>query len=129
MNSLLGHRKMTKKELHKTTTTCWHLLSAAGIGKRATQAAQGRLRSTRRTRQSFTLLAGFPVCRRRVPPAFTSHKMKVEPSFVVLSLVRGLQPDGRRDDVGGPVHDQPLDLRFREHNENAAFEALSARAT
>ena len=28
------------------------------------------------------------------------------------SLVRGLQPDGRRDDVDGPVaHDQPVVLR------------------
>ena len=38
------------------------------------------------------------------------------------SLVRGLQPNDRRDDVDGPVaHDQLSVLRFWEHDETATF--------
>ena len=69
-----------------------------------------------------TLLAGFRVCRRRVPPAFTSRELEGEPLLVAPSLVRGLQPNGRRDNVDGPVaNDQPLVLRFQEHDETATF--------
>ena len=46
-----------------------------------------------------------------VPPACTSRELEVEPLFVVLSLVRGLQPNRRKDDVDGPMaHNEPLVL-------------------
>ena len=64
----------------------------------------------------------FRVCRRRVPPAFTSRELEVGPLLVAPSLVRGLQPNGRRDNVDGPVaHDQPSVLRFQEHDDTATF--------
>ena len=35
MKGLLGHRKMSKEELHKTTTTGEHMVRAAGTSYRA----------------------------------------------------------------------------------------------
>ena len=44
------------------------------------------------------------------------------------SLVRGLQPNGRRDEVDGPVaHNQPLVLRFWEHDKTPFFRAKCRR--
>ena len=47
----------------------------------------------------LTLLPGCRVCRRRVPPAFAARKLDVEPWLDMPSLVRGLQPNGRRDGI------------------------------
>ena len=59
-----------------------------------------------------------------VLPACTSRKLEVEPLFVVPSLVRGLQPNGRKDDVDGPVaHNEPLVLGL---DKPAAVEAHAA---
>ena len=49
------------------------------------------------------LLPGFRVFRRRVPPAFAALKLEVELTLAMPSLVCGLQPNGRKDDVDGPV--------------------------
>ena len=51
----------------------------------------------------LTLLATLGVGKRHVPPAFSARKLEVEPLVVVPSLVRGLQPNGRRVDVDGPM--------------------------
>ena len=51
----------------------------------------------------------------------------MEPLLAVPSLVRGLQPNGRKDDVDGRVaHDQPLVLRFRKHDEPSTFKPQAA---
>ena len=87
MNSLLGHRKMTKKK--SCTRPPQHVGTCSvqlALEKEQRKRLRGDSEAQDARRQSFTLLAGFPVCRRRVPPAFTSHKMKVEPSFVVVKF-------------------------------------------
>ena len=135
MNSLPDHRKMTKTksctrpQQHVCTWSVRpaRVKSSAG-GSRATQ----KHKTHDACRSCFgvqrTLLAGFRACWTRIPPAFTSRKLEVGPSLVVASLVRGLQPNGRRDDVDGPVaHGQTLFfLRFREHDEIATFKATSS---
>ena len=115
MNTLLGQRKMTKKRAAQdhqnmlATGQCGQhkkKSSARGSGATWKHKANDAGRSFVGVQQ--TLLRGFRVGRRRVPPAFTSRKLEVEPLLVVPSLVLGLQPNGRKDDVDGPVaHDQP----------------------
>ena len=122
MNSLLGHQKMTKKGAEHVHIG-WYgkLVCAAGTdkssagGSRATQKHKTHDAGRSCFGVQQTLLPGFRVCRRRVPPAFAAGKLEVEPLLVMPGLVRGLQPNCRRDDVDGPV------LRFWEHNKTATF--------
>ena len=98
MHSLLGHQRMTKKELSKSTVRPAQM--------RAAQAARRRLRNTRRTTPVVhVLVCSKHFCRdfesagrRRVPPALSASKLEVEPLLVIPGLVRGLQPNGRRDE-------------------------------
>ena len=47
----------------------------------------------------LTLLPRFRVCRRCVRPALAARKLEVDPLLAVPSLVRGLQSNGRPDDI------------------------------
>ena len=97
--------------------------------KRPTQVTPGQLPQRHKTydaRRSLVgvehnLPPGLRVYGRRVPPPFASLVFEVEPLLEMPGLIRCPQPTVRRDDVDGPVaHNQPLALRFWEHDKTGA---------
>ena len=81
-----------------------HRLKSRADGSRATQKhkTHDAGRSFVGAQQANTS-GGISSLPENVPPACTSRDLEVDPLLIVPSLVGGLQPNRRKDDVDGPM--------------------------